>query len=55
MPTIAEDVGGEDRGTKTGNSVESVDAKDNGHGLQGKEVSGSTEASPIKMAVINEN
>ena len=45
MPTIAEE---------TGQSVESVDAKDNGQ-QNNKEVSGSTEASPIKMAVINEN
>ena len=46
MPTITEETG----------HAESVDAKDNDQGLQNtNQVSGSTDASPIKMATINEN
>ena len=50
MPTIAEDVGGEDKANRTGVSVESAD-KGGAGGMQIKDVSGSTDISPTKTGL----
>ena len=54
MPTIAEDVGGEDRGNRAGQSVESGD-KGAGRGRPEKDVSDSTDVSPTKSANVTTN
>ena len=53
MPTIAEDVGGEDRANRAGHSVDSADKGGRGRGE--KDVSDSTDISPTKSGNMNTN